>query len=528
MLVNFVIKNRFYDSVLLMQIANDIKQKFSYDKVSVMMATEPNLMLMEETGVLSPTASATANDLLVAFSADDDSSFPQAFEYLNNCLEKREVSLGGTAKMLPHSINAALAENPQANLAFISLPGPFARYETQKALNNGLNVMIFSDNVPLADEIELKKMAREKGLLVMGPDCGTAIIKGMALGFANVVPQGPVGIAGASGTGIQELTVLLAAKGIGISHAIGTGGRDLSKDVGGITMISAIESLADDASTKYIIVISKPPHPEVAAKVIEAAEKTGKPSVICFINGDEKRADGKNVRFAANIEEAVNRMSALVSGSAFNGNPFDEDTDAVLKKAAGASAVLSAEQTFIRGLYSGGTLCEEAIVVIKNLLGDVWSNTAVFPELKLKDANNSKEHSLIDMGDDDFTRGMPHPMIDYTLRKERLRRELSDKNTAVVLLDVVLGYGSHGNPAAELAPVINEARTAALVNGRNFVVVAYLCASELDPQNYLLQKKTLEDAGVFLMPSNAQAARFAALVAGRGSAAAALKIEKGC
>lgn len=513
MLVNFVIKNRFYDSVLLMQIANNIKSDFDFEKVSVMMGTEPNLDLMRETGVLLETTSVTSNDVLVAFESTNKESFEEALKALTESLEKRDVSFEKSEQVSCHSISSAVSQMPSSNIAFISLPGPFVRYEAQKALNAGLNVMIFSDNVSIEDEIELKQLARDKGLLLMGPDCGTAIIKGKALGFANIVEQGNVGIAAASGTGTQELSVLLNQKGIGISHAIGTGGRDLSKDVGGITMLTAIEALAADQDTKVMIVISKPPHPEVAKNVVSAARASGKPTVICFMNGDSGQKDEDNLLFAVTIEEAVNKAEFLLTGNSEQLKPFHLDLPDILKMGDGLFETLKEEQKYIRGLYSGGTICEESIVILKGLLGDVWSNTSVFPELKIDDAKTSKGHTLIDMGDDEFTRGMPHPMIDFTLRKERIRKELEDPQTAVLLLDVVLGYGSNENPAGEIAGVIKEERA----KGRNFVAVAHICGTENDPQNYSHQKRILESEGVVVFPGNAQAARFAALAVTRGN-----------
>ena len=514
MLVNFVIKNRFYDSVLLMQIANSIKSDFAFEKVSVMMGTEPNLDLMRETGVLLDTTSVTPNDVVVAFDGANQDSFDEAFNALSESLEKRDVSFEKGAEVSCHSVSSAISQMPSSNIAFISLPGPFVRYEAQKALNAGLNVMIFSDNVSLEDEIALKRSAKEKGLLLMGPDCGTAIIKGKALGFANIVSSGNVGIAGASGTGTQELTILLDQKGIGISHAIGTGGRDLSKDVGGITMLTAIDALAKDEETKVVIVISKPPHPEVAKNVVAAVKATKKPAVICFMNGDSGNKDEENLLFAVTIEEAVNKAEFLLTGKQTPLKPFDCELSEMVKRSVELSSVLKEEQKYVRGLYSGGTICEESIVILKGILGDVWSNTSVYPELKIGDAKTSKGHTLVDMGDDEFTRGMPHPMIDFTLRKDRIRKELADPGTAVLLLDVVLGYGSNENPAGEIAGVIKEERA----KGRNFIAVAHICGTEDDPQNYSRQQRILESAGIIVFPSNAQAARFAGLAVTRGKA----------
>lgn len=518
MLVNYIIKNRFYDSVLLMQIANDIKSKFGFEKVSVMMGTLPNKDLMRETCVLADEGEAAgANDVIVAFGTDKEEDFKKAFEYLNDLLEKKKVKLdAGGVNVSYSTIESAFQNHDDANTVFISLPGPFVRYEAQKAVNLGMNVMIFSDNVSLEDEIALKKAAEKKGVIVMGPDCGTAIIKGSALGFANVIPQGPVGIAGASGTGIQELMVLLADRGIGVSHALGTGGRDVSEAVGGIALLQALRALGEDESTKIIAVISKPPCDKVVNKMLKELERISKPAVVCFMKDGELMKDYANIRFAATIEDEVGILEELIYGAPYKKSLFSYDKEVIDELVCRSVAALNEEQKYIRGLYSGGTLCDEALMILNRAFGNVWSNASLYPDRKLKDAKESKEHSLVDMGDDEFTRGMPHPMIDFTLRKERLIKEVRQKDVAVILLDVVLGYGSHMNPAGELAEVIRSERALALKEGRDFVVCAYVCGSEGDPQKLAEQKKILEDAGVILMPSNAQAARFCVLVAGRG------------
>src|SRR5690606_14776291 len=125
-------------------------------------------------------------------------------------------------------------------------PGVYAAFEAFRALENNLNVMMFSDNVTVEDEIKLKDLAVKKDLLMMGPDCGTAIINGVGLCFANKIKRGPIGLVAASGTGLQEVTVLIDQFGGGISQAIGVGGRDLSKDVMGRMTLHAINALNAD------------------------------------------------------------------------------------------------------------------------------------------------------------------------------------------------------------------------------------------------------------------------------------------
>ncbi|MDQ7821976.1 MAG: acyl-CoA synthetase FdrA [Candidatus Eremiobacteraeota bacterium] len=514
MVLNFVLKNRFYDSVLLMQIASQAKEQSGVEKVSVLMGTASNKALMKETSILAEGGEqAGPNDLVIAVVADQEEACSGAFEKVLELLEKREVKKSDTS-YAPRTIARALDEIGGANIALISLPGPFVRHEAQKALQAGLNLMIFSDNVPLADEIALKQMAHDRGLLVMGPDCGTAIIKGKALGFANVVRPGPVGIVGASGTGIQEITVLLEQQGIGISHAIGTGSKDLSQEVDAITMLDGMSVLQHDRGTSVIVLVSKPPDRKVAAKVVKAAKKLGKPVVICFIRGEGEKVSGNRIESASTLEETVGKTAAIVTGKPLNQSPFQEDFEKIQKKSEGAAKALPEERVFIRGLYSGGTLCEEALVILHELLGEVYSNTNVYPPQKLEDARKSQAHTLVDLGDDEFTRGTPHPMIDYTLRKERLMEEAAREDVAVILMDVVLGYGSHADPAGELLPLILKVKER---EGAPVFVIS-LCGTEGDPQNLRRQKSIFEEAGVFVLPSNAQAARFAALVASRGRA----------
>lgn len=511
---SYVIKNRFYDSVLLMQIAASVKEEFGFEMASVMMGTAPNMDLMLETGALEKgdLPDAGPNDVVVAFAGGDD-SFDAAYQKVQDFLES-PVTAGASEERSLYSMGAALESMPGADLVFISLPGPFVRFEAQKAIGLGLNVMIFSDNVTVEDEVWLKREAHKKGLLVMGPDCGTCIIGGRALGFANAVPRGNIGIIGASGTGLQELTTLLAGAGAGITHAVGTGGRDLSQAVGGITMLDGLQGLIDDPASEYLMIISKPPAEQVADKIVALAASAGKPAVICFIGGGKIREDFGNVVFTSTIESAAGKMAALVRGETYEMREFTAPQEEIAGLACSERARYAPEQKYIRGLYSGGTLCEEALVILHDRLGKVWSNTSVYGDAVLSSGRVSREHTLVDLGDDEFTRGMPHPMIDYTVRKERLVREFRDGETALILLDVVLGYGSHADPAGELTGIIREERRRAGEEGRHVTVVAYVCGTSGDPQGYEQQKRALAEAGVILLPSNAQAARFCAMVMG--------------
>jgi FdrA protein len=328
----------------------------------------------------------------------------------------------------------------------------------------------------------------------MGPDCGTAILDGVGLGFANAVRQGPVGVVGASGTGIQEVTCLLDAAGIGISHAIGVGGRDLSPEVGGIMTLRALELLADDPATERIVVISKPPDPGVAGRVAEAAAATGKPAALAFPGMADPPPLPAGVAFAGSLEAAAAWAT--------------KDGDAAAPASADPTVVTPGA---IRGLFSGGTLCYEAMAVVANAVGRVASNIPLRPEWRLADSNRSEGHTFVDFGDDALTEGRAHPMIDPGLRNERFRREAADPGTGVVLLDVVLGYGAHPDPAAELAPLVERA-LADRPGGLS--VVVSLCGAAGDPQSLDGQAATLRAAGALVTRSSAQAARLALAAAG--------------
>jgi len=510
---NVVMKNRFYDSVFLMQISTKVKEQYGVDRISVLMGTEANKAVIRESGLLEEEGmAATPSDLIIAVKTETQAQIEQSVKKVQEMLEVQEVKkISDESQQNPRTVEGAARLLSGSNVVLISLPGPYVTFEAKKALTAGLNLMIFSDNVPLADEIELKYMARDRGLLVMGPDCGTAILKGKALGFANIVKAGPVGIVGASGTGIQQATVLLARQGVGITHAIGTGSRDLSKEVGGITMLTGLRALAEEDETEVILLISKPPHPEVAAMIVEEAKNAGKPVIINFIRGNLEEIKGDNIECAATLEEAVRKTVALVKDELCTSRFFDEKLTVVLERAYEGWKSLTGPARYIRGLYSGGTLCEEALIILNNLLGKVYSNTKVFPDAVLSDARKSIDHSLVDLGDDEFTRGTPHPMIDYTLRKERMLEEALDEDVAVMLLDVVLGYGSHADPASELVPVIEKIRHKR--ENRPILFVASIIGTDEDPQDFQKQKTALERAGVIILPSNAQAARFAALLA---------------
>jgi succinyl-CoA synthetase alpha subunit len=357
----------------------------------------------------------------------------------------------------------------------------------------------------VAEEVRLKELASDLGLLLMGPDCGTAIINGAGIGFANVVRRGPIGVVGASGTGTQQVTCLIDRLGSGISHAIGTGGRDLRAEVGGMTMQAAIAALGADEATRVIVLVSKPPAEEVATRVLAAAGATGKPTVAIFLGGDNDRRLPSGVELVPTLTAAAQRAVTLANGE---GSSTEAVVDSLAPdEIARAAQGLSAEQRYVRGIYSGGTLCEEAILLLSEILGPIHSNIPVDPRLRLTDPLQSEDNTLVDLGADEFTVGRPHPMIDPTLRNERVRQEAADPQTACLLIDVVLGYGANADPAGALVPVLHEIRAAAEAEGRSAPpVVISLCGTEGDPQRLSLQEAVLQKAGALVFISNAAAA----------------------
>ena len=493
-------QNQYQDSVRLMQISRQASALPGVAKVLALLGTDSNKKVLADLGLMDATVdAATANDLVICIEAETDEAIAGALAEVDARLTS--VSTGPATQEKPKSLEEAVGRLPGANVAMISLPGQFAKLDVAAALEKGLHVMLFSDNISLADEAELKQRAVDKGLLLMGPDCGTAIINGVALALANVVRRGDIGLAAASGTGIQEVTCLIDRFGGGVSHAIGVGGRDLKKEIGGAMMCQAIRTLAQDPATKTLVVLSKPGAPEVMAKVLAEARASGLRVVTCLLGSDQTAGvDGEanGMTCVATLEEAA--FAAL-------GRPVPE-TVLPASLHARAKALASARQ-YLRGLYSGGTLCYETLFLLKDAL-DIQSNVAITPALKLHYPVKGKSHCCVDLGEDEFTQGRPHPIIDLGLRLERLAEDMADPTVKVILLDLVLGYGAHRNPATELAEALTAA-SQGLPDGGPLVFV-HVCGTDADPQNRQVQEELLQKAGAFLFPTNAQAARAALAV----------------
>lgn len=503
-------KDSYYDSVFLMLINRDVKKIEGVKDAVVSMGTEMNIDLLKSIGLSSPEVEgATANDLIIAVDAESEETADRACAAVEDLLKKKKSTMEDGGEYRPASLETAINMMADANLAIISLPGQYAAREVRKALSRELHVMLFSDNVSLEDEIELKKLAVEKGLLMMGPDCGTAIINGKPLCFANVVRDGDIGIVAASGTGLQEVFCCIDNLGSGVTQAIGTGGRDLKNTgVGGMMMLLGIEALEKDPRTKVIVVISKPPAPEVADKVIARLKETGKPVVIHFI-GLEVKEQEHNLYFAGNLEETAGLAVSLSKGEAYKPRVFTVPEEKVREIVAKERAGMSSEQKYLRGLYTGGTLADEAMILFDSEVGGIYSNNQVKEELVPKNPHVSQEHTIVDLGDDVFTVGRPHPMIDPSIREERIVREMEDPEVALLLLDIVLGYGSHDDPAGAILDSLKEAREKARQRGGYLAIIASITGTEGDFQNMAEQQKKLESIGCVVMPSNYQASMLA-------------------
>jgi len=486
-IVNRVCTGIFLDSVILMQISRSITCLDGVEDAALMIGTPSNLDLLDNAKLLARASrKATGGDLILAVRARNEVTAASALAKAEILLERPAVGHTGTTTLRPRTLRSAQVNLPAANLALISVPGDFAAAEARKALRAGLNVMLFSDNVSLSEEVSLKSEAVAAGLLVMGPDCGTAIIGGVPLAFANQIPQGAIGIIGASGTGIQEVSSLIAQAGYGVSHALGVGGRDLSDPVGGISTLAALAMLEEDSATRHIVLISKPPSPSVAKRVIDTLAHSEKPCTVCFLGADAPSLPG-NVSFARTLKAAAE----LATGRSSK-NKKPEFKPIIPHVPPGRQR--------IHGLFCGGTLSSEAQVVFLDQGVSVASNAPI-PGAEAIGSGTS--HVLIDLGSDEYTRGRPHPMIDPTVRDEELTKALADPTLAVILLDVVIGFGTHPDPAGTIVRVVAAAGT------ERPIVVASVTGTDDDPQDRRKQMAKLVDGGIVVAPTNADAATLA-------------------
>jgi FdrA protein len=493
-----VLPETYVDSVLLLGATRAMSDVAGVSWATAVMATPANVASLVEEGVpVEAIAEAAANDLVLAARAADAERGHDALEVgVTALFAPRERDAAATSRPL-RALGEAFAALPAANVVVVSVPGPFAALEAHKALRAGRNVLLFSDNVSVDEEISLKDHAASRGLLLMGPGAGTAVLGGCCLGFSNVVRPGRVGVVAAAGTGAQEVMTLLDHWGEGVTQVIGVGGRDLSDQVAGRMARLAVRALDADAATELIVLVSKPPSPDVARAVVAEAATT--PIVAALVGLDEGTAISGAAGVASTLEGGV--LAAL---RALGASPLIERQQ-LRGDVAAVCASLPAARTLVRGLYSGGTLCYEALVVLQRVLGPVWSNTPLDHRCALPAPAGA--HVCLDLGEEEYTRGRPHPMIDPAARIELLHEVAARPDTGAVLLDVVLGYGSHPDPAAELAPICAE-----IASGGGPPIVVHVLGTDADPQGLSRQQDQLRAAGCVVAPTGARAALAAAAI----------------
>jgi FdrA protein len=487
----------YYDSVILMQLQHGLAAWPGVLDAGVVMGTAANKQILAQSHLLTPEAqTATAEDLLIVVRAADAASADGALGQVDRLLSSRRTTL--EQEYLPKSLETAGGMLPQARWVLVSVAGRYAAGVARQALHLGKSVFLYSDNVSLEDEAALKKLAADRGLLVMGPDCGTAIINGIGLGFANQVRRGTIGLVAAAGTGLQQVSSRIHQLGGGISHALGTGGRDLSEAVGGTTALQGLDLLRCDPETGVIVLVSKPPAPLVADRLLDAARASGKPVVVDFIGYSRTSREVDNLHFASTLDQAAELAVRLAKD---DGRRTEDHTQ------VSALGRFADGQRYLRGLFSGGTLAYEALLILQEYLPVVYSNAPLDKTARLPNSLASLAHSIIDLGADEFTVGRLHPMMDNDLRIRRLGQEASDPEVAVILMDVVLGHGAHPDPASELAPAIAAAIGQAHENGRCLDVVAVLVGTDEDPQGMSEQARRLREAGARVETSNEAAVR---------------------
>ncbi len=470
----------YFDSAVLMRLQRALAELPGVADAGVVMATPANCELLDQSGLYDRAPGAGPNDLLIVVKGETEAAAVEALGQVEALLRKRRA--GADQEFRPKTLVTAARQLPEAGWVLVSVPGRYAARVAREALDLGKHVFLYSDNVPLADEVALKQAAQAKGLLVMGPDCGTAIVNGVGLGFANRVRRGPIGVVGASGTGLQAITVEIHNLGSGVSQALGTGGRDLKSEVGAITAHQALDVLARDPDTRVIVLVSKPPAANVATQLLAAAQAAGKPVVVNFIGYPPPARRLGRLHFAAGLAEAAALAVQLLDASRGDSSlEIDSATENLPSQIS---------NLFLRGLFSGGTLAYEALLGLQAVLSPLYSNVPLVEAQRLPDPLKSQAHTILDLGEDVFTVGRLHPMLDNDLRLRRLRQEAADPEVGLILLDVVLGEGAHPDPASELAPAIAEAKKV-----RDLEVVVVVVGTDADPQNLTAQVESLSAAG---------------------------------
>jgi len=511
MAVKGLIKSgEYFDSVTLMLVSRDASSLPGVIEAAVIMGTKENKSILESSGMLLPEfKDAKDSDLLIVVKSEDEKVAEENVKKIEEMLKKSKQKVSEGTEILPKSIEGALQIMPDANMVIVSVAGRYAADVAMDALKRGLHVMIFSDNVPKEKAIEVKKYGYEHDLLVMGPDCGTAIINGAPLGFANVVNRGDIGIVSAAGTGLQEVSSMISNHGAGISQGIGTGGIDVKKDYGALSFMKGIEALRDDPETKVIVLISKPPHPEILEKIGKLTRTIKKPIVGILLGADPELVKSIGAIPAKNLEEGSLLAVSLSKGISMEDfkKELERKEDEIKKMAEELSKKLKPEQKYLRAFFQGGTLTYEIQVILKDVIGYVNSNAPLNESYKLKDSWKSEGHTVIDFGEDEFTVGRPHPQIDFSLRNKRLVEESKLKDVAIFYLDVVIGYGTNPKPKEDLVPALKEA-----MKNSNAIFIITVCGTDKDPQDKKDLIKGLKETGAIVFESNASASKLAGYI----------------
>lgn len=497
-------KNTYVDSLESLAESSVLNEQPGVEVGYAGMATKAFLDILAEIGLLTEEAAACGpNDFVIAARAESAEVFEAAVSAAT--VSQTSVSDSGAPVGESYSsIRAAVKAHPEANLCSVAVPGEYALAEVKKALNAGLHCVVFSNNVPLADERQMKELAREKGLLCMGPDCGVANINGAALVLASINNRGPFGICGASGTGIQHVAAMLHEMGTGVSQTIGTGGNDMKNEIGGIMMLMGIDALEADPETRYIALISRRPGDEVMPRVLERVKACRKPVVVYFMGCSRAQIEEAGGIYAANLDDCAQQCLALI-GKRY---PLASDEE-LAALAAEQARLLAPEQKYLRGAFSGGTYMDEAMEALTPKIGSIWSNKPLRPDWQLPDSQQSRENTCIDYGEEEFTLGRPHPAIDPGVREPAILREASDPATAVILLDYILTPPGHPNPAGYSIPDIRAAQQMAAEAGRRLIFIATVLGTTADLQDLNRQEQELREAGVLVCQTNERAAALA-------------------
>ncbi len=504
-------RNEYHDSIALMRASQQLRDAEGVGQAMVAMGTPANTRIVRELGFSDAAVDeAGPQDLIVAVEGEGR-AVERALDNVDGLFRPSERTHHEPG--VHRSFPSALRAMPDAALCTISVPGAYAALEARRALKAGLHVFVYSDNVPLDQDRALKEIAREKELLCMGPDCGVANVNGIALGTASSARRGSIGIAGASGSGTQQIAVLADREGPGLSHAIGIGGKDLKDEVGGLGMLSAIDALETDAETTVIVLVSRTPGRRTLPVILERVQRCRKPVVVYFIGGDPAAVERAGGIPATDSEDAAYKAVDLALRRPLRAREFSLPADRITALVERETARMAAEQDWLRGLFCGGTFCEEAMSLLSPRIGDIHSNAPLRPELKLADSLVSKEHSIIDLGDEEFTVGRPHPVIDPRPVGDALLREGADERVAVILMDFILGPAIHPDPVGAVAAQIAQVKRTRGERGGYLSIVGAVCGTDSDPQRLSAQEEKLRELGVVVMPSNAQAARLAGLIA---------------